>query len=345
MTGILLIAYEIGNVIRFNIIYAEPVLASKNCPNRVVVLQRISDLALGLAYIVSVAFYLRLLSSFVFRLGDMRNAILENILTTLVLAFIALIGWFRNLGGLERLEKIAVTIKLAIISVLIFGLVMFDLEWFGSDDLLVDPNSNISTMERWQLLAGLLLIVQGFETSRYLGKSYSQKLRVQSMRVAQWIASIIYLLFVVLGLPLLLEFHGNADETAIIVLAGRIASVLPLLMVVAAVMSQFSAAVADTAGGGGLFSELSNDKFSPKAGYIFLTFSAIALIWTNNVFEIITLASRLFALYYLFQCLLVLIIDKHGLPPEASSHRPRTICHTFLILILVFVVIFAVPVD
>lgn len=159
-------------------------------------------------------------------------------------------------------------IKLAIIAALLIGLFGFDWHWLASDQTLIDPNENLTVMERLRLLAGLLLIVQGFETSRYLGNAYDPAMRVRAMRLAQLIAGVIYLLFVITGLPLLMEFHGIADETAIITLAGRVAEILPALLILAAVMSRFSAAVADTVGAGGLFTELSGSRLSSRLGYI-----------------------------------------------------------------------------
>ncbi|WP_323844311.1 hypothetical protein [Microbulbifer magnicolonia] len=343
MLGILLAAFAIGAVIRFNIIYAEPLLAGRDRPTAAIALQRISDLALGFAYIVSVAFYLRLFASFVARIGSFRDAAIENALTTAVLLFIAAVGWLRGLAGLEKMEEAAVVVKLGIIAALLLGLAEFDMYWLAADETLVIPGVDLSGMERLRLLAGLLLIVQGFETSRYLGKAYDQPTRVRSMRNAQLIASAVYLLFVMLGLPLLLAFHGIADETAIITLAERVAAILPAMIVVAAVMSQFSAAVADTAGGGGLFNEVSGGRISPRKGYLCLIITAIILVWTANVFEIVTLASRIFALYYLLQCLVAIAVcvtessagsKRHLLIPAISA----------MAILLALVVIFAIPV-
>ena len=101
MLGILLVAFAIGAVIRFNIIHAEPLLADVGHSHAVKPLQRLSDLALGFAYIVSVTFYVRLLASFVLRFGGHRDAVIENVLTTVVLLFIAIVGWKngRSRGG------------------------------------------------------------------------------------------------------------------------------------------------------------------------------------------------------------------------------------------------------
>jgi len=52
-------------------------------------------------------------------------------------------------------------------------------------------------------------------------------------------------------------------ETAIIALSDHVASILPMMLIVAAVMSQFSAAVADTLWAGGLLQEKSRNRVIP----------------------------------------------------------------------------------
>jgi len=344
MLGVLLVAFAIGAVIRFNIVHAEPLLSGSGRLLAVTILQRISDIALGFAYIVSVAFYVRLLASFVLHFGGIRDVVIENTLTTVVLLFIAVVGWLHGLGGLEKMEEAAVAIKLSIIAALLIGLIGYDWHWLASEQSLVNPNEDISPVERFRLLAGLLLIVQGFETSRYLGNTYNQALRVRSMRVAQFLAGGIYLLFIILGLPLLMEFHGVADETVIINLAGRVAAILSALLVLAATMSQFSAAVADTAGAGGLFNELTGYKLSPRVGYCCLISAASILVWMGNVFEIITLASRVFAVYYLLQCLVAITVCIESKTGTITQCSLRIMWFASIATMLTFVVIYAIPV-
>jgi hypothetical protein len=345
MLGILAVAFWIGAIIRFNIVHAEALLARSDAPVHLVTLQRVSDLTLALAYVVSVAFYVRLLASFVLGAGSGEDAVLANTLTTAVLLSIAMVGWLRGLGGLERLEEVAVATKVAIIVALLVGLAHFDATWLGTGDSLVDTNSDDSLVERLRLLAGLLLIVQGFETSRYLGASYDPSLRVKSMKLAQLIAGAIYLFFVILGLPLLVEFHSSADETAIINLAGRVASVLPGMIVVAAAMSQFSAAVADTAGAGGLLNELSRGRFSPRQSYLYLLSAAIALVWTANVFQIVALASRAFAIYYLLQCVLAVGVRVRAIPGTQPMRNLQLFMMTLMVGLLLIVAVFARPLS
>ncbi|NIA27092.1 MAG: hypothetical protein GWP02_03475 [Desulfobulbaceae bacterium] len=89
-------------------------------------------------------------------------------------------------------------------------------------------------LQRAQILGGLLMIAQGFETSRYLGHAYDAETRVRTMRNAQLLSSGIYVAFIGLSCPS--RVLGN-----IVVLA-------PIFLLIAAIASQFSAAIADIAG-------------------------------------------------------------------------------------------------
>jgi hypothetical protein len=116
-----------------------------------------------------------------------------------------------------------------------------------------------------------------------------------------------------------------------------ISTILPAMLIVAAVMSQFSAAVADTAGSGGLLSEFSHRRMTPRHGYLLVAVMAIILIWSASIFEIITIASRAFALYYLLQCVVALIASRgHG-------HFAQRVGFVVMASILLLVVLFAIP--
>ena len=79
---------------------------------------------------------------------------------------------------------------------------------------------------------------------------------------------------------------------------------LPILLVVAALSAQFSAAIADTSGSGGLISELSGRKLKPRDAYLVLVIVGLGLTWLADIFEIIAYASRAFAAYYGVQAVL-----------------------------------------
>ena len=340
MALVVALAYAIGTIIRFNIRHAEPRLARPRPGRALRLTEDLANLLLSLAYLVSVAFYVRLLSAFALRGVGLDSEIGARWLTTAILGFIGLHGWRRGLRGLERLEEYSVTIKLAIIGALLAGLVGHALTEGYS--LAALPPVQDDALGRLRRLAGILLVVQGFETSRYLGGAYSTNLRIRSMRAAQWLSGAIYIGFIALATPLLGHLaSGPPNETAIIDLSAYVAAVLPAMLVVAALMSQFSAAVADTLGAGGLLHEESRGRVRPAHGYAVVAASAILLIWTADIFEIIALASRAFAAYYLCQALVALQVNR-GLRP-GGRRWVRYGWFGGLAAVLGWIVVFAVP--
>ena len=120
------------------------------------------------------------------------------------------------------------------------------------------------------------------------------------MRNAQIISGIIYIVFVGLSL-VVFDSIQVISETAIIDISAKISLVLPFLLIIAAVFSQFSAAVADTISAGGLLSEVESGERKPNNNYLLIAIIAIALTWLTNTYQIIAFASRAFALYYAVQ--------------------------------------------
>ena len=82
-----------------------------------------------------------------------------------------------------------------------------------------------------RVLLGLLLVVQGFETSRYLDEDHPPEQRVRTMKRAQGISSVIYILFLLLVTVLFREGLGG-DFTAIITMAAPVGALLPLLLTI-----------------------------------------------------------------------------------------------------------------
>ncbi len=121
------------------------------------------------------------------------------------------------------------------------------------------------------------------------------------MRRAQAISTAIYLIYIALLTFSLPPGAMKLDETGIIAAMRQVAPVLPVLLVAAALSAQFSAAVADTSGSGGLVQELTGAPGGARIGYGLLVAAGLVLTWTTDVFQIISHASRAFALYYALQ--------------------------------------------
>ena len=343
MVGIVVFAYWVGSAMRFVIAEVEPRLDAPAPSRTLVDLDRLSRMLLGFAYIVSVAFYLRLMASFVLR-PVATGEVAAQVLTTLALVGIGALGWLRGLHGLEVIEEFAVGAKLAIIAGLVAALVVFDA---GDPSAVADAYRNAQIdWGGWtavRVLAGTLLVVQGFETSRYLGSAYDASTRIDSMRRAQLISGVIYVAFVALSVRLFDALPPTVDETAILDVAGEITSVLLPLLVIAAVASQLSAAVADTAGGGEMLTGFGRADSSVGVGYVAITGAAIAVVWLADVFAIISLASRAFAAYYFLatSMALVVLVGDRSMPRRTA----RLAGFGGLIVLLGLVVVLAIPAD
>ena len=299
---LVVLGYACGEAIRFNISNIEPLLDKNKKMPWLNHFENISKMVLGFAYVISVTFYLQLLSAFVLKGLHIKNDFYANLITTAILVLIAMIGKIRGLDMLESLEKYSVNIKLSIIGGMLAGLIYYNLEFLIQGTWQLDiANVKIDT-DAYRKLFGSLIVVQGFETSRFLGSKYPAKQRIQTMRWAQLLSGCIYFLFI--GL-VLIAFHQNThvSDTEIIDLSKNISLILPWALIVAAVMSQFSAAIADTVGSGGLFLESFHKKLSLKNSYLVIGALAISLTWLADIFEVINYASRAFALYYCLQAL------------------------------------------
>lgn len=295
------VAWCFGAAIRTNILaLADSTRTRGAVQNR---LETVASWALAFAYIISTAYYLNLLGAFAVSMTTLDEPVNARLITSGVFVIILIVGWTRGFHALERMEQISVGLKLSIIAGLLVGLGWYFVEKLATAELFANP----ATVGGWQaaaLTAGLLVTVQGFETSRYLGDEYDAQTRVRSMRLAQWISAAIYMLYILLLSYVFAPAALALSETAIIDLMGVVAPILPLLLITAAISAQFSAAVADTGGSGGLLHELTGGRISLRAGYLVLVVTGLALTWTMSVFEIISYASRAFALYYAIQAFL-----------------------------------------
>ena len=341
--GIVVLAYAIGGVIRFNITHAEPLLHEKKDHPVIYKIDLFANTVLSFAYVTAVAFYLSLLSSFLLNyIGFWDSPALERTLTTVIIVFIATAGFIRGLGGLEKLEAYSMSLQLSIVAALLIGIFVYDYNFIQSERSLIFDIQDRSLTIKACMLFGILLVVQGFETSRFLGEKYSAEIRVQTMRRAQLISGALYVVSVIALMPIVQHINlANIQISEIVSATGLAATILPLMLIVAAIMSQFSAAVADTVGAGCLVSESSSGNLSTNKCYLVVSVFAIILVWTADLLEIISFASRAFAVYYLLQCFVAIIASRHHY--ERHVYFLQGVRFTIVASILAVIVIFAIP--
>lgn len=319
MAGLCVIAYAFGSTVRFNInaLGRAPVTRFQHH------LDRSAEWVLGFAYVVSVAYYLNLFGSFAISLIPNAPDVAGKWITTIMFFALIIVGGTKGFQALERLEALTVCIKLAIIVGLLIGLTGFA----STHTTATTPAASRDAWTQICMMFGLLVTVQGFETSRYLGAEYDVKTRIRSMRLAQGMSTIIYIVYIALISAFIAVPATAIEETEIIGLMGQVATILPIALVFGALSAQSSAAVADTAGAGGLFAELSNDYIKPSHAYALVGGIGIALTWTQDIFVIIAYASRAFAIYYTAQAALATHISwsKNGISIRTIGYGAMSI--------------------
>ncbi|MCB1509026.1 MAG: hypothetical protein KDI98_09885 [Hyphomicrobiaceae bacterium] len=307
MAGLCAAAFLYGSANRYLITAFDPLKGTGGVPAHELYLDKAGDLALALAYFVSVAYYLNLLAAFGLRLFDVTDEGAIRLVATGAIALIGIVGAFGGLKALERLEVPSVAIKLAVIAGLIAALGLSAVET-GLARAFARP---LPGWDAAPTVLGLLILVQGFETSRYLDAEYDAPTRVRTMFRAQVISTLIYLVFILLGAPF---FEGampqNGAETAIIDMLRPLAVLVGPMLILAALASQFSAAIADAGGAGGLIGDVSGHRIPMKAGTLATALAAAAITWSADIFQIVAYASRAFVLYYGLTALIAVLVAR-----------------------------------
>ncbi|MCA9391652.1 hypothetical protein KC614_00415 [candidate division WWE3 bacterium] len=342
-------ALIVGSAVRTNIKDFDPTqeMYEHSRYKWLVWLERGSNWVLGVCYVVAIAFYVSLLCYFVFDLFGIKGEdvifdgisarFVMNIATTAILGFIGIFGYLRGLHELEKIEKTAVNLKMGVIVGLIVVLIVYAIGVLAGV-VHADYSINFISLgfDKIQILAGLLLITQGFETVKFMGDDYAVKERNKGMILAQVIALVVYVVFIPLAGPLTAGLEV-VTETAIADVMAQVALGMGIILSLAAVFSQSGAAIADTIAGGGLVEEESKRLLNERQAYVPVIIAAIVLVWAFPVFKIITIASRFFALYYLAQTVIAMVVSMN----KRSIIKAFVYC--FCAIILFAVVIFATP--
>ncbi|PID35530.1 MAG: hypothetical protein CR993_09565 [Rhodobacterales bacterium] len=312
VVGLTALAYLFGGAIRYNIAHAEPVLEEAEAGHTVKSIETTSHIVLIGAYFISVAYYLVLLSAFGLKLIGWDDPLLGKVIATVMITGICGVGATKGLGGVERAEEFTVSANLAAIAALLVALMIFgvalpaDYSWSAAAH-----ESHSFDWDTIRFLMGLVIIVQGFETTRFMGQMYGADQRIRAMRRAQITSTVVYVVFFVLMVPLFPFFTSEADVAGFIDVIGRVSPWLPYVVTAGAVASQFSASVADSIGASGLVSDTTHKHVTPKHAYLLIGAVAVMVIWGTDVVSIVALASRAFALFYALQCGVAMMMARH----------------------------------
>lgn len=234
----------------------------------------------------------------------------ERIIACVAVALIIGIGVLRGFSGLDRLDRVSLIAVLVLTTVLGVALAVADGRALLGDGLRLPPVPDTGLGSVLLVLGGIVITVQGFETVRYLGDEFDIETRVWASRVAQLVAASIYVGFVVVATPLMGLGTPASPDNTLLDITGRVAPLLALPLALSAVLSQFSAGIADTAAADGNLRKLSGWMRGPRP-FLVSGLAAIILAATVPTFTIVAVASRAFAAYYALQAI-VALRTSHG---------------------------------
>ncbi|GLP73115.1 hypothetical protein TUM20983_02250 [Mycobacterium antarcticum] len=329
------VAWWAGTAIRHCVRVVEPLDESGELDKVTDRLGWLGDAVIVIAYVISVALYLRIMAVYlVDYVVDGGSPIAQRVIACAAVVLIVSIGIVSGFSGLDKLDRVTLCAVLVLTTVLGATLLLHDGRLLlGDSGLTFPPVATMGILQTLLVLGGIVITVQGFETVRYLGDEFNAETRVWASRLAQGIAASIYIGFVAVATPVMgLGTDAGVDDTLLNITA-RVAPFLALPLVVSAVLSQFSAAVADTAAADGDLRRLSSGMHGPRP-FLFSGVAALALAATVDTYVIVAIASRAFAAYYAIQAVIAL---------RTTKSVPKKLGYGALAAVMCAITLFAEP--
>lgn len=337
MAVVLAIAWWAGNAIRHNVAVVEPMLADGSLDRRTRRVETTADWVIVGAYVASVALYVRILAGFVVGYVSDGSATAERIVACAVIGIIVVVGVTRGFDGLDKLERVALVAVLVLVTVLITTFAVLDAGRAGGDGLhFASLPGDVGLLRAILVLGGIVITVQGFETVRFLGDEFDAETRIAASRLAQLAAAVVYLLFVVVATPLMHSATGGAPDSQLLDFVQRVAGALALPLVLCAVLSQFSAATADTVAADGNVRVLPGVKVTSRTVFLAVGMAGCAMAATLPTFTLVAVASRAFAAYYGLTAYVAM---------RTSTSRGARVSRGTLALVMLLVAALALPAE
>jgi hypothetical protein len=299
MLGLCLLAILTGFAISYNIRNYEPLVGKPDPLHR---WNSIALWALLVASVANIAYYAQLLMTLVLLpLGDLYSVGLARYTGAGLLAIIMVYGFAKGLEALNDLGNKTTAFNLAGIVAVLVAFAAFNVQQLVGADFDWPEFNAPNDTEAFRKVLGLFALVQGFEASRYLGAYFSADMRIKTMRAAQYIATIVFVLFVAFSLILFATTMVPANAEAIFVVSKQVSVFLPFLIMAVALGSQLSAIVNATESRTDLLVQQAGDRFSRRWSFPLLLVPTILVVVLTDVTSAVALASRVFATYFLLQ--------------------------------------------
>jgi hypothetical protein len=299
MLGLCLLAIFMGFAISYNINNYEPLVGK---PDKLHRWNSAALWSLVLASVANIAYYALLLMTLVLLpIGDLYSPELASATAAALLAALMVYGFVKGLAKLNDLGNKTTAFNLAAIVAVLVAFAIFNIQRLVGTDFDWPDFNAPNDAETFRKVLGLFALVQGFEASRYLGAYFSTEVRIKTMRSAQYIASIVFVLFVALSLILFATVKVKPDAAAIFTVSSEVSVFLPFLIMAAALGSELSAIVNATESRTDMLAQQVGDRLTKRWTFPLLLVPTILVVLLTDVTSAVALASRVFAVYYLLQ--------------------------------------------
>lgn len=331
MLGICLVAIAAGFAIAYNIRHYEPIAGSGGMPDRI---EEISEWALLGASMVNIAYYTIVLIAIVLLPFGASNSGARTWIGVGLLAAVVLIGAAGGMDWLNRQGDRTTAFNLAAVIGIVVAFVVFNVQDILGGRWDIGKTTEMGTGDIRKMI-GLFAIVQGFEAARYIGVRFGAELRITTMRVAQVISTVVFVIFVlsllVVFLPPTAEVGGNAILEAANDVGG---APLPWLLLLAAIGSQTSAIIGATSSRSDMLVER---KVSRKWTFPIILVPAILLVVFVDLNVAVNLASRVFAAFFTIQASLATLLSYH------KRNWPAVAGFILILMAMLTILVFGLP--
>jgi hypothetical protein len=304
LTGICLLAIATGFAIAYNIRHYEPLIGTDDHINRI---GRLARLALVVASVTNIAYYTLLLTGLIlWPLGLYSDTNLA-IAGTVILGALIAVGL---LGGMEQLNTLGdrtTAFNLSAVIAVVTAFIVYNIQEAVAGTLNFPPVDTTLSADDLRKIIGLFALVQGFEASRYIGARFAAQERISTMRIAQIMSSVVFVAFIAASLILFVEVKTDFSQKAIFIVSDEMGRFMPWLILLAAIGSQTSAIVNATSSRSDM---LVTYKVPRKATFLILLVPAIAVFLLTDINQAVALASRVFAIYFVLQALMALVLAR-----------------------------------
>jgi hypothetical protein len=306
MLAICLLAIAMGFVIAFNIRNFVPV--ESTATGALSFLSGASSWSLAGASVVNIAYYAQVLMTLILLPLSLYSAGTTTTTSAILLGILAAYGVLFGLSKLNSIGDKMTAFSLAAITAVVVAFIVFNIQEALGGRFDFPSYSPVVDADTLRQLLGFFAIVQGFEASRYLGKRFSADEKISTMRLAQYIASVTFVVFLASILILFVDVKPKLNQSAVFEVADAVIPVLPFILIAAAVASEFSAITNAVVSRSDLLVEASRGRLPRRATFPLLLAPAILITLLTDVQAAVALASRVFALYYFLQSAIAVLL-------------------------------------